>query len=661
MGVTFDQIIGPRSMWGIPGSWLLYLQHKAYQRYRENEIPAAINRPTTVYVTYSASGSASGGGGTGAIGTPYLVRHAADLKALTANVLALLGTGGVGVVIPDDVVIPGSQANTDQSIINWGANVSWGRGGLGTRKPEISGFVSVQPDSVAAGVATFNLGAGVSVYGVRGRTAASTDRDDYYTQPYKYAASAVESAANTYSFHSDSGTGVCKVTYGAHDSTRLELSFNTGIGLYMGDYDQCAVDGLTVTGFGMNGRGTASGNQVLKWQLTGTNTNVARDCDWAWGPYHTGGNIVTGTGGILTMHRCRWGYHQWDSGGTGDGCIHYTTGGSQEFARYNCTNPWGGLDTVAGIAIPQTAYAHTANDTTSPIAYGAEIDCAYSPDYGATIQSNTISASVGTISNKDLTSNYKVFTYNRSVACRNTSSGGMAGIHYRATNLMSIVPPSSSFAIPFTGSTGLKGLWFSSEFNVFVNTGTWTAKSIRLFQSTAAHDFRWNFSRFRLTGANANSMVVGGDFSGLGYFKTCSLENCVLSNETAMTSGNITWTQANGNDHFWNNNPRTATGGLSGCAYWGMAAAQFTSTLGTLALSAAGDWTTAATVPAAMQNSALPLPAGLTCEFDYLGSYRSMLNGSRSRGSIEANPVPSGTYTAIQSGRGRNYRVRLVR
>lgn len=643
MGVTFDQIVGPRSMWGIPGSWSLHLTHKAYQRYRENEIASAINRTTRVWVTYSAGGSAAGGGGTGAIGTPYLVRHTADLKTLTANVLALLGTG-VGVIIPDDVVIPGSQANTDQSIINWGANVSWGRGGLGTRKPEISGFVGVQPDSTAGTVATFNLGAGVSCYGVRGRLAASTSRDDYYLQPYKYAASAVEATATDYSMFSDSGTGVTIVNFGAHDSTRLELSFNTGIGLYMGDYDQCAIDGLIITGFGMNARGTASGNQVVKWQLTGTNTNVARDCDWAWGPYHTGGNIVTGTGGILTMHRCRWGYHQWDSGGTGDGCIHYTTGGAQEFGRYDCANPWGGLDTVAGIAIPQTAYAHTANDTTSPISYGAEIDCSYSPDVGALIQSNTICASVGAITNKDLTSQYRLYTYNREVAAKSMSSGGFWGIHYRAENTTAISPPGGSFAIPFSGSTPLKGLWFSSEFVVFVVAGTWTSKSIRVFQSTSAHNFRWNFCRFRLTGANANSLVVGGDFANAGYFKTCSLENCVLSNETAITSGNITWTQANGMDHFWNANPRVETGGLSGCAYWGMAAAQFTSTLGTLALAAAADWTTAAAVPAAMQNAALALPVGLTCELDHLGMTRNTSYMRRSRGSIEAIPVSQNDY-----------------
>lgn len=65
MGVTFDQIVGPRSMWGIPGSWSLYLTHKAYQRYRENEIPTAANCSVKVYVTYSAAGSASGGGGVG--------------------------------------------------------------------------------------------------------------------------------------------------------------------------------------------------------------------------------------------------------------------------------------------------------------------------------------------------------------------------------------------------------------------------------------------------------------------------------------------------------------------------------------------------------------------------------------------------------------------
>lgn len=650
MGVTFDSIVGPRSMWGIPGSWSLYLTHKAYQRYRENEIPSAINRPTTVYVTYSAGGSAAGGGGTGAIGTPYLVRHTADLKTLTANVLALLGAN-VGVVIPDDVVIPGSQANTDQSIIVWGANVSWGRGGLGTRKPEISGFVNVQPDSVAAGVATFNLGAGVSCYGVRGRTAASTDRDDFLLQPYEYAASAVESAANTYSFHSDSGTGVCKVTYGAHDSTRLELSFNTAGGLQMGDYDQTAIDGLIVTGFGMNARGTASGNQCVKWQLTGTNTSVARDSEWFWGPYHTGGNIVTGTGGVLTFHRCRWGYHQWDSGGTGDGCINYATGGSQEWGRYSCTQVHGGLDTVAGIAIPQTPYSHSTNDTTLPIAYGAEIDCGYSIEYGAQLQSNTIAASVGAIANKDLTTSYRVFTYNREVASQSISSGGMWGIHYRAQNIMAIVPPGGSFAIPFSGNTGLKGLWFSSEFEVFGVAGTWTAKSIRMFQSTSAHDFRWVFSRLRFYGANCNG--IAASWQGNSYLATCSLENCVLSNEMGIATGSIDFATTDGINHFYNANPRTATGGMSGCAYWEFPSAEFNATLGTLALAAAADWDAANEVPAAMQNAASALPTGLTCEFDHLGAYRSPNKTMRSRGSIEANPSAGSPYVMAMSDRVR--------
>lgn len=667
MSVTFDQIIGPRSMLYPPGSWGLYLQDRAYRDYRANEIPSAMNRASTRYITQSASGDAAGGGGMGTIGQPYLVRHMADLKTFIAA-MSFPGGGNVGIVIPDDVVIPGVKANTDQSVVNTVANISWGRGGLGTRRPEMSWFVSVQPDSVAAGVATFNLGAGVTCYGVRGRTAASTTRDDYNLQDYKYGATAIESAANTYSFFSVTGTGVTTVTFGAHDTTRLELSFNTGPGLDMSDFDQCAVDGIIFNGAGMHQRGAAGSGLCLKFSNTGTNTGIARDCDWTHGPYHVGGQIVTGTGGIVTVHRCRWGFNQWDSAGTGDGCINFASGGGQEFGRYGCSQPWGGLDTVAGVALPQTAYGHSGNDITLPVAYGCEIDCTYAPTVGIPLASNTVSASVGAVTNKDLSANYRIRTYNRSVTSKGISSGGFRAIHNRGTNTILMVPPAGAFYVAFTGNEALRGLWFNTELSL-VTSGAWTTKGIRVFQSATTgganpvHDFRWCFSRFRVTGTIAvtGALNVGGDFSGLGYFKTCSLENTAISNETAITAANFTMTTNDGSDHFWNTNPRVNTGGFSGCATWGCQASQFNATLGTLALAAAADWVTAATVPAAMLNAALPLPTGLTCEFDYLGAFRSGLNGSRSRGPIEGNPTPYAPVSASQGGRSRNWRMRCPR
>lgn len=654
MGVTFDQIIGPRSTWELPGSYKAHKRHKKLQAFRLSEIPMARNRTTKIYVRYNAAGSATGGAGLGTLVAPYLVRHTADLKALTANVIALLGTN-VGVVFFDDDVIPGSVANTDQSTVAWGANISFGRSNDGTRKPEISGFVNVAGAVVAAGIATYTHAAITSCW-VRGRLSGSTTRDDYRLQPYILATSHALMLATPYSFYPVAGT--TEVNYGSHDPTKLELTFNTGAGFQMGDLDQTCVDGLIVEGFGMDVPGTAGGGQCIKFGNTGTNTGLCRDCDSGWGPYHVSGHFAGGgTGGIVTFHNCRGYFHQWDGSNNGDIMVAFATGGAHECGRYSCTQICGGLDTTgAGVRTPTTPYAHSSDDVNSPISYLAEIDCIWVPDpYGLGIVTNTMCPSVGTITNVELQTSYRVYCFRRQTVATGGTYTTLWGIHIAETFYFSVPPPGGT-DYPF-GAGILKGLFFSCD-ELHISTGDWTAKNVKQFGSASNHDFRWLHCRRRFTGTNTQAIYENFEGTQLG---TCSDFNGVYSIENGVTAGNVEITTSPFANHFRRTDPTASQGGIRGMAYRGLNATQFTGLTGIVALAAAGDWASAATVPASCVNTAQPIPATLACEFDYLGNTRNPNPALRSIGPYEANPVPESVYASSGSARTRDWRTRLPR
>lgn len=652
MSVTFDQIIGPRSTWEKPGSYRAHHRHKIYQNFRYNEIPTALTRGTRKWIKYDAAGSATGAGGTGAQNVPYLVRHMADAKAVVANIIALLGSD-VGVLFFPDDVIPGAVANTDQSLVAWGANISFGRDGGGTRKPELSGFVNVAGAVVAAGVATYTHGGGISCYWVRGRLSGSTSRDDYKLQPYTLATTHAQMLANPYTFYPVAGT--TEVNYGSHDPTKLELTFNTGAGISCGNYDQIRINGLIVEGFGMHQPGAAGGGQCIKMSPVGTQAHCVTECDCHWGPYHTVGMFNGGgtdQGGICTWHNCTMGYHQWDSGGTGDACVNFCYQGGHEYGLYSCSQTYGGLQSLgAGTRNPQTPYAHSHDDVLYPLSYIAEIDCSWIVDTGVLTVTNAMSPSVPAVTNKDLQTSYRMYTYNRTAYVNN---GGLApatltGIHDRATT-QTTFDAYGSFAYIFGTTSPLVGLWFNSEF-LAIATGVWTS-SFRLFGTSTASDHRFIHCRLRFVGT---AVGIAWTWSGT-QLGTCSYENTVVSVESGVSTGSIDITTSPFTNHMRKSDPRAAAGGLSGLAYFGLPSTQVAALPGLVALGAAATWTTAIGVAATCKNAAQPLPTGIACEMDYTGAYRSPIPALHAIGTIEANPVAGLGY----GNTGRIQRIKRV-
>ncbi len=674
MGTAFVDIpgVGARSTWPDIGTEAAHKIHTKIQAFRWAEVKFAIDRDEVYYIEQDSAGDSFGGTGNGSFANPYKCYNVADLSSLIS---ALQGGDDVGIILMDDSVFAPEVSNTDQSIQILEPHVSIGRSFTGSRRPEITGFAPLAGSGPASnsspiGSSVSPLGGGIYevdpdapgivIYWMRGRLAASTDRDDFQLQPYRIAADATDVGSNTYSFFDDGTTKTVNV--GDHDIYSIEAALTTGPGIRIADVDDVAVDDVIVEGFGMTAMFASGSGQCLRSEATGTNVHVFRRCRGLWGDYHTNGHFVSvggGSGGIVTWHQCQFGYHTWDANGGGDGCVNYNGDGSQEGARYSCTQVCGGLNGTAAVftafdtayqaghggahspsygnisidsptgIFPGTPYAHCTAGGAYP-SYLAELDCTYAVLYGQRIMADHICGSNPTVTDKDDQQSYRVYTNNREVETYQLSPDALIGVHDRTRWTISQSPPPSSFGYMFS-TGGLKGIFLNTEFELHAIAGTWTGKSLRMFVAGTS-DFRWLHPRLRLTGANCNGLRTLFS-TGLN---TCSIYNGVVSIENGVTAANFEFTTSGGSFHFTEATP--GSGGILGLAQWGVQSTQVDGLTGVTALAAAATWTARADVPVALVNAAQEIPTGLDVWQDSLGQRRNRAHAKRTIGPIEAKP-----------------------
>jgi len=635
MGIAFSSIpgVGEISTWPQLGTFALIDRLYRIANYRTATTPR--HRTAKRYIKVdTVNGSTTGGGGAGTEGDPFKVRHMADLKTLVASIIVSDQT----IYLRNGDVFEAAAANSDQSIIISQASVSvcgWSDpASPSTVKPQLLGFRTVT-GGVSGGGGVYDFAAAsVRCYWARAKY-TSTDYTGYRTIPYTKASSAANSSATTNSFYDDGATSV-RVNVGDQDVATVQFAYVTSAGIYINNVDDVGLFDLVVEGFGLNVPGTAGGGQCIRSDAQGTNTHLISGCEMYWGPYHTGGQFVSNSGGnvaggIVTLVDCKLGLFQWDGANGGDCWVGYNYFGGQECIKLRCQFTHAGLPATGITAIRGSSCKAHTNGPGSPIGLFLELDCNHVPTYSA-FANVYITPDVPAITDKRLTTYYRAFVHNQTVAV----TGSLSLSAHRAfisnrTCTITVTPPTGTYGEPHGagGSANWIGLSINDRFTINL-TGSWS-KRVRYYNATSNHDFDQVHATVRITG----STPTGIDWQPGSYLQGCSQWNCITSNETGATDTNLTGST----EQFKEADPALGSGGLSAPAMWGMVAAQFNSCPSPVTLAAAASYANRSAIPAAILASTLALPSGLNCEYDAEMKPRSSNPLTRSRGAIEARPL----------------------
>lgn len=641
MGLAFSSIpgVGARTTWPKPGTVAFISRLRAVVSHRINAVPRG--RTNSRYVKKSASGSATGGTGAGTYANPYLCRGAADLRALLASVLVAncavyLSYGSFFEADPTNTA-QGSVLNATQQSLQCYVDPA----APSTEPPVISGFCTVTGGVTGDDtVFTFNTG-GPTCYWVRGK-AAGSNYSGYLDQPYERVANAGDVPNTPYSFHV-SGTTVT-VHKGTHDISTIQFAYATGPGILCQNFDNIGVFDVRSQGWGLDTLGTPGGGQCIRSEATGTNEHLFVDTQSAWGAYHLDGHFVTGSGGITTWIRPRWGLFGWqNANGDGDCHVAYSSLGGQECIRVGrvCTHAGlkaAGIPTVRG----QPVYGH-GNAGQSPNLI-IDLDGWDIPNYG-TFGGFSLHNEVPDVADttaRRAVDSYRIFLHNHWFVGRQggtTGEGhigpnGLIGILSNFTWVFTCNQPSGTFITPFSaGSTPIKGIWINGDVNIQL-TGTLSGKRLRFFSSNNNHNHDFIHCRIRVTGSTPDAV----DMNYGSVLQTSAMWNSVVSNECGVSEFNLTGST----EHYREADPASAAGGLSACAFRSIPAAQINGLPGPVTLSAAATWATGAAAPSSVVNASRALPTELACEYDREMRTRNSDPTKRTIGPYEARPLAHG-------------------
>lgn len=644
MGVAFSSIpgIGAISTWGNPGTYGYLRKLRGIAAYREFSVPRG--RTNSKYVKYDAAGSSTGGGGAGTYADPYKVRHMADLRTLfsaqnAANTAWYLRNGDV---------FSSNNVNAAQGLVNAFANVSIqgysDPASPSTEKPIISGFCNVTGGVLVSGNTYEFTVLGIRPYWVRAKLAGTSYRA-YRDQPYKRMSSAAAVLTEPYSYYDD-GVSVTRVNFGAHDITTAQFAYAQSAGINLADYDSCGVFGIVSEGWGCESMGSAGGGNCIRAEASGNNEQLIVDCEACWGPYHTTGHMVTGTGGIVSWIRCRWGLFGWQSGaGDGDNNVAFASNGDHESLRWGCVSTHGGLPAEAIPTIRGNPFYGHANTGIAPrlVVIGEQNDV---PIWG-TFSSCTFHGEcpdVTTTTARRTLSNYRLFVH------RHAYRGGggfdpdkMRGVFTNCDWTVDLARPATAFGEPHSaGATAvLKGVFINCKETINL-TGSWSGKRLRYFNATGNHNHDIINGHIRITGSQPD----GIDWNYGTYLQTCAMWNTIVSNETGTTDVNLTGV----GNHYQEADPSVTTGGLSACALYGVPSAQYDGTPGYKTLTQ-GQAAQSFSYPASLiMNAGLALPSGTACEFDIGELGRNSTPSKTTIGVIEGRPVTSAMQTSGRLG-----------
>lgn len=642
MSLTFAQIVGAINTWPALGSMALLNVQRQLCAARAAALPA-LGRPRVYYIAQGGSAPASITG-RGTELSPWLCYDTADVAFLMAENAAV----DVGFALAPGARWQGSLANADQSIYQANARNSIGMFGFGSA-PELSTFVDLLAlrTSAVGGLAQYSMGSLVC-YWVRGRVPGPAGKwTDYRVTPYTMANNASEVAANPFTF-CQTGTTLY-VNYGlgagAHDPDTLQGTFNTGNCLTQNNVDDLVVDDVALTGGGMNTPGTAGGACVYSF-ATDTNLAVRRRVTALWSGYHSVLANAGSSGGLHYEQDCVSGFHQWDANGIGDAGVCFATSGGNEIVRVR-HRLYGGLAKLGTTIAPQTPYAHASGTNTAALVMN--IDCDWTVPVGVRPIVYTLSDMSQVPPATGLfTAEFRTFMHGvRSSVNGLMATSGLCYAAFTACDLKVRIRRNTSAFDRFIG-VGQHRMTFISS----MVTGELVAdladpggvvhssKQLRVFD-LSPNTVRWVHSLLRITGERSGeiSFCWGNGLQTGSANQGAALYNSVVVVDCGTPTSAVYLTDVG--NQFREADPLASVdgGGFSGCAFFGIAPAQYNTTASPVTLaSVPANWTKM-TVPKQLAASARAMPASITSEFDLAGRARASTMTKRTIGPFEYIPA----------------------
>jgi hypothetical protein len=464
-----------------------------------------------------------------------------------------------------------------------------------TEKPRLLGFYRPGAQAwTALPDGTLPLNAPAQIYWVRGRAPGAISNHAYRDTPYIKHTDPTSVHDLPYSFAQSSSTLTIHPgpADAPHDRSDLELAVAIGAGILVGEVDDVRLDGLIVEGWGMDT--VSSVNGCILFNGIGTNSMLVTNCEWGWGPYHAAAHIAsTGSGGIMTLSGCEFGYHQQRDaalGGSGDGFVSFALRGNNECIMDRCTGFGGGLQRLGVPGADQlmqgsTCYAHT--DGATPIGLNLRRGCHFLNSHPSRARYSSYPSSGDAVVDPvsqihgflpliaDNVACYRAFVIDEAAeldAPPNASGWHNVEINWRLT--LSAIQQLPNTTFWGGGSATPAGLSINRDLKIILPPDF----SAYYFFSNSSQggNQAWFHTRCRVTGGGPLTQQNFLQVEAADYVLfQAKIYNSIYSNEVHDTSGSWTYQQ-------WD--PDESVGGTSHCAFLGFDPSLWDQSVGAIGL-----------------------------------------------------------------------------
>lgn len=306
MAQAFSSIIGT-----LASSGTIAFHYQIDRLMAQREADCATGILNARYIAYNVGGSGSGGGGTGAVGNPYLCRHFKDV----ADLIGANDVDNVGWYLNKGDTFDGRGGVATLTI--GGDNCLLGAYGSGVN-PVLSDFTP--ENTLVAGVWTHAAGVytktftAITITWIRKDEAPSVNLEVGTEKAWVKFGSAVACAANAdttiNAWFQDTTTKLVTVKTVSDVSPAgvVQMSRSQVIGIHGQSYG-LKIQGLTILGFGI--QENDNGQSQLLLEIDGTNTVAVIDCNLYYTCAHAGlayNNQAGLTGGYSLWKNIKCGY-----------------------------------------------------------------------------------------------------------------------------------------------------------------------------------------------------------------------------------------------------------------------------------------------------------------------------------------------------------------
>ncbi|MDX2148699.1 MAG: hypothetical protein SFZ23_14395 [Planctomycetota bacterium] len=555
-GIRYDDIpgVGSTATWEVPGTRAFLKRIDRLAAFRANELP--ILRSNLRFIAQSDDGNEFGGGGDGlSPATPWRCRDMTDVSLLLASRVAT----GTSYLFRKGDTFYARRGGDIQGVAVRVPSVTIGAYEDPARpsnlRPRLLGFA--KPVGLGAwrqiGPGVFERDEPAAVHWVRARRADADAVTGFRETPYYRARSLDDVAFVTHSFFY--GPGVLRVNVGvnasegdvAHDLASLEECVASGYGVFIDEAHDVRVDSLVIEGFGVDL--PQGGFTCVRISASGNKTVLISNCDWGWSAYHGMLHLASlGSGGIVTLADCTFGYHAnrtTEFGGGGDGAVSFALRGDNEFIAVRCASFGGGLRRMGepgadASALGMPLYMHTGGN--HPIRLHVRVGCTFVPAHPTRARyvayaagNETVVDAAGNLASEPALLRDPRFYRAFIVDERADTDGGPVGSVWRCidvnTRIVTRIGPGGGNRYVFgVGTSTHVGLSINRDHEVRIDPNF--TGYLFMAETSQPHRHEWHFARLWLTGGQRVRQQFFATEVRAARLLSCALFNCVLANQT---------------------------------------------------------------------------------------------------------------------------------